>query len=75
LGKQPLKKVMKLNRRLHLIPKIEKPKHFETKFSSRQPELFEVGWLRGPIEEIRAERKSSKRVYSEQLKLPFSKAA
>jgi hypothetical protein len=54
---------------------IEKPKHFETKFSSRQPELFEVGWLRDPIEEIRTERKSSKRVCSEQLKLPFSKAA
>jgi transposase len=54
---------------------IEKPKHFETKYSSKQPELFEVGWLREPIEENRAERKSSKRVYSEQLKLPFSEAA
>jgi len=54
---------------------IEKPKHFETKYSSRQPELFEVGWFREPIEEIRADRKSSKRFYSEQLKLPFAKAA
>ena len=54
---------------------IEKPKQFETKYSSRQPELFEMGWLREPIEEMRAERKSSKRVYSEQLKLPFSEAA
>lgn len=54
---------------------IEKPKHFETKYSSRQPELFEVGWLREPIEEMRAERKSSKKFYSEQLKLPFSEAA
>jgi transposase len=54
---------------------IEKPKHFETKFSSRQPELFEVGWLRDPIEEVRAERKSSGKVYSEQIKLPFSEAA
>jgi transposase len=54
---------------------IEKPKHFETKYSSRQPELFEVGWFREPIEEMRAERKSSKKFYSEQLKLPFSEAA
>lgn len=54
---------------------IEKPKHFETKYSSRQPELFEVGWLREPIEEIRAERKSSRRVFSEQIKLPFAEAA
>jgi len=54
---------------------IEKPKHFETKYSSKQPELFEVGWHREPIEEIRAERKSSRNLYSEQLKLPFSEAA
>lgn len=54
---------------------IDQPKHFETTFSSRQRELFEVGWLRDPIEEIRAERKSARSVYSEQLKLPFSKAA
>lgn len=54
---------------------IQKPKHFETKYSSRQPELFEVGWLREPIEEIRAERKSSRRVFSEQLRLPFAEAA
>ncbi len=54
---------------------IEKPKHFETKYSSRQPELFEIGWFREPNEEIRAERKSSKRFYSEQLNLPFAKAA
>ncbi len=54
---------------------IDKPKHFETTFSSRQRELFEVSWLREPIEEIRAERKSAGPVYSEQLKLPFSKAA
>lgn len=54
---------------------IEKPKHFETKYSSHQPELFEVGWLREPIEGIRAERKSSRRVFSEQIKLPFAEAA
>jgi transposase len=54
---------------------IEKPKHFETKYSSKQPELFEVGWLRDPIEEMRADRKSSKKVYSEQIKLPFAEAA
>jgi len=54
---------------------IEKPKHFETKYSSRQPELFEIGWFREPIEEIRADRKSSKKFYSEQLNLPFAKAA
>lgn len=54
---------------------IEKPKHFETKYSSRQPELFEVGWLRDPIEEIRAERRSSRKLYSEQIKLPFAEAA
>lgn len=54
---------------------IENPQHFETKYCSRQPELFEVGWLREPIEEMRAERKSSKSFYREQLKLPFSEAA
>ena len=54
---------------------IDKPKHFDTTFSSRQQELFEVGWLREPIEEIRAERKSAGSVYSEQQKLPFSEAA
>lgn len=35
---------------------IGKAKHFETKYQSRQQELFEMGWLREPIEEIRAER-------------------
>jgi len=54
---------------------ISKPEYFETKYKSKQPELFEVGWLRDPIEEVRAEIKSSKRVYSEQLRLPFSEAA
>lgn len=54
---------------------IEKPQHFETPFSSKQPELFEVGWQRSPIEEVRAERKSLRSVFSEQLKLPFAKVA
>lgn len=54
---------------------IGKPQHFETPYRSRQPELFEVGWHREPIEEIRAERKSSKRIYAKQLKLPFAEAA
>lgn len=45
---------------------IDKPKHFETRYSSKQPGLFEVGWLREPIEEIRGERKSARSVYSEQ---------
>jgi hypothetical protein len=35
--------------------------HFETKYSSKQAELFEVCLLREPIEEIRAERKSLKK--------------
>lgn len=38
-------------------------------------ELFEVGWLRDPIQEVRADRKSSRSVFSEQIKLPFSEAA
>lgn len=54
---------------------IEKPRHFESSYRSKQPELFEVGWLRNPIEEIRAGRNSSRKVFSEQLKLPFSEAA
>ena len=54
---------------------IEKPKHFETKYKSKQQELFEVGWKREPIEEIRAKRKSPKSRYSEQMKLPFEEAA
>lgn len=54
---------------------IKKPEHFETKYQSRQQELFEVGWLREPIEEIRSERNSPKRRYSKQLNLPFSEAA
>ncbi len=54
---------------------IGKPQHFETPYRSKQPELFEVGWLREPIEEIRAERKSAKKWYSEQLNLPFVKVA
>jgi transposase InsO family protein len=54
---------------------IEKPQHFETAYNSKQPELFEVGWLRNPIEEIRARRNSSRTVFSEQLKLPFAEAA
>ncbi len=37
---------------------LAKAKHFETKYQSGQQELFEMGWLREPIEEIRAERKS-----------------
>ncbi len=54
---------------------IGKPQHFETPYKSKQPELFEVGWLREPIEEVRAERKSSKRIFVKQLKLPFAEAA
>lgn len=54
---------------------IGKPQHFETPYRSKQPELFEVGWLREPIEEIRAERKSAKKWYLEQLYLPFVKVA
>ena len=59
----------------HRPKNIEKAQHFETPYSSKQPELFEVGWLREPIEEVRAERKSSWSVFSEQIKLPFSEAA
>ena len=54
---------------------IGKPQHFETQYKSKQPELFEVGWHREPIEEIRAERKSSKRICAKQLKLPFAEVA
>ncbi len=43
--------------------------------SSKQAELFEVGWNREPIEEVRAERKSLRAVFSEQRRLPFSEAA
>ena len=50
---------------------IGKPQYFETKYKSTQPELFEVGWFREPIEEIRSERKTKKRYFSKQLKLPF----
>jgi hypothetical protein len=38
-------------------------------------ELFEVGWQREPIEEIRAERKLLRIGFSEQLNLPFAEAA
>ncbi len=54
---------------------IGKPEHFATQYKSRQQELFEMGWDREPIEEIRSVRKSLRNRYSEQLKLPFSKAA
>lgn len=54
---------------------IEKPQHFETPYRSKQPELFEVGWLRDPIEEVRVERNSSTRIFVKQLKLPFAEAA
>jgi transposase len=54
---------------------ISRPEYFQTNYSSCQPELFEVGWFREPIEEVRAERKSSRKIYSEQIKLPFSEAA
>ena len=54
---------------------IEKPQHFETPYSSKQPELFEVGWNREPIEEVRAERKSFRSGFSEQMNLPFAEAA
>ena len=54
---------------------IEKPRHFETPYSSKQPELFEVGWQREPIEEVRAERKSFRSSFSEQINLPFAEAA
>ena len=50
---------------------IGKPEYFETKYKSKQPELFEVGWHREPIEEIRSERKTKKMRFSKQLKLPF----
>lgn len=54
---------------------IEEARHFETPYSSKQPELFEVGWNREPIEEVRAERKPLRAGFSEQIKLPFSEAA
>ena len=54
---------------------IEKPQHFETQYQSKQQELFEIGWHREPIEEIRSVRKSPRNRYSEQLKLPFVAAA
>lgn len=54
---------------------IGKAKHFETKYQSKQQELFEMGWLREPIEEIRAERKSLRSSQPKQIKLPFSEAA
>lgn len=50
---------------------IEKPQYFQTDYSSRQRELFEVGWQREPIEEVHSERQSHKTIYSEQLKLNF----
>lgn len=53
---------------------IEKYQHFETPYSSKQPELFEVGWQREPIEEVRAAR-NSRSIFSEQIKLPFAEAA
>jgi len=59
----------------HRPQSIETPRHFETPYSSKQAELFEVGWNREPIEEVRAERKSLRTVFSEQRRLPFSKAA
>ena len=55
--------------------RIEKPRYFETPYVSKQAELFEVGWNREPIEEVRAERKSLRAVFSEQRRLPFSEAA
>lgn len=54
---------------------IGEPEHFETKYKSKQQELFEMGWNKEPIEEIRKERKSPRNRYSEQLKLPFAKTA
>lgn len=59
----------------HKPKTISKATHFETKYSSKQRDLFEVGWLREPIEEMRQERNSRKTVYSEQMRLPFSDAA
>ena len=50
---------------------IGKPEYFETEYKSKQPELFEVSWHREPIEEFRSERKTKKRRFSKQLKLPF----
>jgi len=49
--------------------------YFETPYVSKQPELFEVGWNREPIEEVRAERKAFRSVFSEQINLPFAEAA
>lgn len=54
---------------------IGKGNHFETKYQSKQQELFEMEWLREPVEEIRADRKSLKSSQSKQIKLPFSEAA
>lgn len=54
---------------------VEKARHFETPYSSKQPELFEVGWAREPIQEVRAERRLSRSIFSEQIKLPFPEAA
>ena len=54
---------------------IEKPRLFETQYQSNQLELFEVGWQREPIEELRSVRKSPKNKYSKQFELPFAEAA
>ena len=53
----------RLDEKSHRPKTIEKPQYFETHYVSKQPELFEVGWNREPIEEVRAERKSFRSVF------------
>ena len=46
-------------------------KHFESTYNSKQLELFDPGWLREPVEEMRAERKTRRPLAARQLKLNF----
>lgn len=55
----------------HRPERIGKPEHYETAYQSKQQELFEVGWHREPIEEIRTERRSGKTDFPTQQKLNF----
>lgn len=54
---------------------IGEAEHFATKYRSKQQELFEMGWDREPIEEMRSERNVRKQNKPKQLKLPFEMAA
>lgn len=58
---------------IHLKPGV----HYETEYSSRQQELFDVGWLRDPVENL-SKQQSFKRLREEeyyQPKLNFGEAA